>query len=360
MSEDNEIINIPEFHEENEKRKKHKKHRYFDVYILKALKQVSKNEITLNARTQLNNVLIIISKIIADKALKLVEYTKKKTLSVKELENVVSILFSGELQKVMLEEGQKAIEKFNNKEENEDKGTSRQFKAGILFPASVCEKFLRKFGSSNMMITSESPVYLASILEYFTAELLDLSSGIANSNNRVRITVRDFEIAVRTDSEFNKFFNTWNISFLGGGVIPFINPALLVKKRKGGDTHLKQIKKYQTQGDCLIISKHPFEVIIRKLFENYNKDVKISKDLFLILQYYIEDEIVKLLQKANNLAIYAGRIKLIPSDIEMILSIQENRLPSFLQEENDETSENEFNNTEPNTPMNQNPQNNNS
>jgi histone H2A len=334
--------------EEIEKKKCKKKFRFFDVYINKALKQVSKNEITTNAKSQLNNLLIILAKLISEKSLELVIIAKKKTLSTKELENSISLLFPGELKKVMIEEGQKSINKFNDKEEN--KGSSRQNKAGILFPPSVCEKFLRKFGTSNILVTAESPVYMASVLEYFTAELLDLASSISNSNNRVRITVRDLEIAVRTDEEFRTFFNTWNISFLGGGVIPFINPALTNKKKKINQTGLKDIKKYQKQGDCLIFSKHPFEVLIRKIFESYKKDIKISKDFFLTLQYYIEQVMVNLLQKSNNLAIYAGRIKLIPSDIEMVISIEENRLPSFL--ETKDIEETEFDSTEPNTPMN--------
>ena len=53
------------------------------------------------------------------------------------------------------------------------------------------------------------------------------------------------------------------------------------------------------------------------------------------IEYYIENEMLSLIQKSYNLSIYSGRVKLIPSDIEMICSIQENRLPNFLQSEND-------------------------
>ena len=198
----------------------------------------------------------------------------------------------------------------------------------------MCEKFLRKFGNSNIMITVESPVYLASVLEYISAEILDLSSSIASAHNRIRITVRDLEIAIRTDYEFNSFFNKNNIYFIGGGIIPFINPIIKNKnKKKSEKTIIKEINKLQKEGDCLIFAKHPFEQVIRYIVSQYKKDVKISKNVFLILQYYIENEMLNLIQKAYNLSIYAGRIKLISSDLEMILSIQENRLPNFLQSE---------------------------
>ena len=331
---ESESLNEEKNEEKNEKRKR-KKTKFFDIYIQKALKQVSKNEITSNAKQQLNNLLIIIAKLITEKTLYLVEVSKKKTISVKELENSVGILFSGELKNVIIEEGKKSVIKFReNIDEEEKKGFSVQNKIGIIFPPSMCEKFLRKFGNSNIMITVESPVYLASVLEYISAEILDLSSSIASAHNRIRITVRDLEIAIRTDYEFNSFFNKNNIYFIGGGIIPFINPIIKNKnKKKSEKTIIKEINKLQKEGDCLIFAKHPFEQVIRYIVSQYKKDVKISKNVFLILQYYIENEMLNLIQKAYNLSIYAGRIKLISSDLEMILSIQENRLPNFLQSE---------------------------
>ena len=206
---ESESLNEEKNEEKNEKRKR-KKTKFFDIYIQKALKQVSKNEITSNAKQQLNNLLIIIAKLITEKTLYLVEVSKKKTISVKELENSVGILFSGELKNVIIEEGKKSVIKFRENIDEEKKGFSVQNKIGIIFPPSMCEKFLRKFGNSNIMITVESPVYLASVLEYISAEILDLSSSIASAHNRIRITVRDLEIAIRTDYEFNSFFNKNN------------------------------------------------------------------------------------------------------------------------------------------------------
>jgi histone H3/H4 len=333
----------------NSKRKFHKKSRFFDLYISKTLKQVCKNEITLNARNQLNNILIIIIRLITEKTHYLVGIGKKKTISILELENSIKFLFHGELQKVILQEGYRSIENFKNNDEDK-KGNSRQTKAEILFPPSICEKFLRKFNTSNLMVSCDTPVFLAGTLEYICAEILDLSSGVASYNNRVRITVRDLEIAIRTDEEFNSFFNQNNIQFIGGGIIPFINPVLLNKRR---DKSIKKIKDIQEEGDCLIFPKYPFEKVVRNILNENSSDLKISKNFLIALQYLIEQEMVSLLQKANNLAIYTGRLKLIPSDIEMILSIEENRLPNFLvKDETESSSDSDFNSTEPPTPLN--------
>jgi histone H3/H4 len=81
---------------------------------------------------------------------------------------------------------------------------------------------------------------------------------------------------------------------------------------------IKNIKKYQKTSDNLIFPKSTFEFITRQIFKESNivdVNIKISKDVFIILQYYIEQFIVKLLYNSNFLAIHAGRVKLSSIDI---------------------------------------------
>jgi len=49
---------------------------------------------------------------------------------------------------------------------------------------------------------------------------------------------------------------------------------------------------------------------------------KIGKDVFIILQHFMEQYIIDLLYNANYLTIHAGRIKLIPLDIQLYLSFK--------------------------------------
>ena len=306
-----------------EKTKKKKTH-FFEIYISKVLKQVSENcGITSNAKQQLNSFLCFLSKYLSKIIIDLTIY--------KEIINSLSLTVSGELLKNSILEGEKAVENFKN---NKVKGT-RQNKAEIIFPPSIVEKFLRNFGNSKIMVTSSAPVFLSAALEYITYEILDIASIYCTDNKRMRITIRDLEIVVRTDIELNNLFNKINISFLGGGVISFIHPSLLNKNKKKktlkntknqhrfrpGTVAIRDIKKYQKLSGNLILPKSSFEKIIRNIFlqnsEN-DKNIKISKNVFIIIQYYIEQYIVKLLYNSNFLAIHSNRVKLLPIDIAFI------------------------------------------
>ena len=323
-----------EINEEEKKNKIKKKVRYFETYISKILKNItSENGITNNAKQQLNSCIFIISKLLSEKARELVVISKKRTMSVKQISNAVKLTLGvGEFRDLVIKNAEDAVQTFLNVE---GKHNSRQDKAGIIFPPSICEKFLRNFDYSKIMITSASPVYFASVLEFIVTDILIISSKLANENNHVRITIRDLEMAVRGNKDLCNLFNTCNISFIGGGVVPQIHESLLNKKRRKknssstdvkkshrfrpGTICLREIRKFQKTSNCLTIAKLPFERLVRSIINN---GMKISKDTFIVLQYYIEQFVVDFLKEANAAAIHCNRVKLMPSDITFICNIR--------------------------------------
>lgn len=339
---------------------KKKKTRNFEIYISKVLKQVSpSNGITSNSKQQLNSVICIIAKEISKTVLQLTEISKKRTISYKEIENATKLIFTGELANNSIKEGNKSVNNFNTQK---CKG-SRQNKAGIIFSPSICEKFLRNFGYSKIMVSSSAPIFLAAILEYITAEILELSSQYCKTNKRIRITIRDIQLSIDNDIELSNLFNKLNISLLGGGVLPFIHPVLNTKKtrktRKINDfvpinlkkTHrfrpgtvaLREIKKYQKTSNCITLSKLPFERFVRNIVNIYNPNMKISKDVFIVLQYFIEQYTINILRDANMAAIHTGRVKLMNIDISLICNLYKIQLSNTLKIVNDENNENNEN-----------------
>jgi len=84
---------------------------------------------------------------------------------------------------------------------------------------------------SNLQLSTPSlppPVYLAAVLEYLAAEILELAGNAARDNKKSRIIPRHLQLAIRNDEELNKLLGGVTIS--QGGVLPFIQSELLPAK----------------------------------------------------------------------------------------------------------------------------------
>lgn len=108
------------------------------------------------------------------------------------------------------------------------KSKSRSGRAGLQFPVGRCHRFMRK-GNYAKRIGAGAPVYMAAVLEYLTAEILELAGNAARDNKRSRIVPRHVSLAVRNDEELNKLLAGITIS--QGGVLPNIQSVLLPKKK---------------------------------------------------------------------------------------------------------------------------------
>ncbi len=108
-------------------------------------------------------------------------------------------------------------------------GKSRSAKAGLQFPVGRIHRKLRK-GNYASRIGSGAPVYLAAVLEYLTAEILELAGNAARDNKKTRIIPRHLQLAIRNDEELNKLLGS--VTIAQGGVLPNINASLLPKKSK--------------------------------------------------------------------------------------------------------------------------------
>jgi len=102
---------------------------------------------------------------------------------------------------------------------------SRSKRAGLHFPVGRIHRLLRK-GPYGSRIGSFAPVYLAAVMEYLTAEILELAGILAREGKkgRWRILPRHVLLAVKNDTELDKLLV--GVMMEGGGVLPHINPAL--------------------------------------------------------------------------------------------------------------------------------------
>ncbi|XP_051794015.1 histone H2A-like [Acanthochromis polyacanthus] len=113
------------------------------------------------------------------------------------------------------------------------KPKSRSSRAGLHFPVGRVHRLLRKGNyaervGAGLILNTGAPVYLAAVLEYLTAEILELAGNAARDNKKTRIIPRHLQLAVRNDEELNKLLG--GVTIAQGGVLPNIQAVLLPKK----------------------------------------------------------------------------------------------------------------------------------
>ncbi|XP_026888661.1 core histone macro-H2A.1 isoform X1 [Electrophorus electricus] len=106
--------------------------------------------------------------------------------------------------------------------------TSRSTKAGVIFPVGRMLRYIKR-GLPKYRIGVGAPVYMAAVLEYLTAEILELAGNAARDNKKGRVTPRHILLAVANDEELNQLLK--GVTIAAGGVLPNIHPELLAKKR---------------------------------------------------------------------------------------------------------------------------------
>ncbi|XP_075015038.1 histone H2A isoform X1 [Calonectris borealis] len=115
------------------------------------------------------------------------------------------------------------------------KAKSRSSRAGLQFPVGRVHRLLRK-GNYAERVGAGAPVYLAAVLEYLSAEILELAGNAARDNKKTRIIPRHLQLAIRNDEELNKLLG--GVTIAQGGVLPNIQAVLLPKKTQSSKKSL--------------------------------------------------------------------------------------------------------------------------
>ena len=105
------------------------------------------------------------------------------------------------------------------------KATSRSAKAGLQFPVGRIARYL-KTGKYASRLGAGAPVYMAAVLEYLAAEVLELAGNASRDNKKSRIVPRHIQLAIRNDEELSKLLGA--VTIASGGVLPNIHSVLLL------------------------------------------------------------------------------------------------------------------------------------
>lgn len=339
-----------------------KQSRSFATYVQKVLKQLHPDGgMTLQAMDAVDFVLRYFTGLFAEKSRRLALRNDTKTISSNEIEAAVKLLFSGEIGKHAISEGKKALTKYSqfettresDKQSESGNGefkapkTMKQTKAGLIFSVSLVDNsYLRHQGVN---VGQGAPVYLAAVLEYLAAEILELAGNVARDNRRTRIKVRDIFIAVENDPELHTLFREHNLVLLGTGVLPHIDQRILESYKKksakktrkttvskntdtnadGKTSHryrpgtvaLRDIHKAQKSTRLMLCKVHIQKACkeITNASSDPSKPVMMSQEARDILHYLVEQKVVEMFAEANEWCLHSGRNTVCVQDLQMAM-----------------------------------------
>lgn len=208
----------------------------FSTYIYRVLKQVHPDQgLSGDGLVMINNIVRILLSRSMNSVNRVMISTGTKTISSREVQTSVRLLFPDELSKYAVSEGTKSVIKYNASKDDEPSKksektapVSRSASAGLTFPVTRVENIMRSL-SNVERVSGTAAVYMAAVLEYVIAELLEIAGRVTAESKKMRITPRHIKLAILNDAELSRLFSG---VILSGGVAAYVEESLIKHKSR--------------------------------------------------------------------------------------------------------------------------------
>lgn len=323
----------------------------FNTYIHRALKTVRPDiNIAKAASRQLDSFIKICSARISTIAIQIAHTAGRHTVSVEDVETATQLVLFGELCENAVTEATAAVDRYDN---NDGEISNKAARSGLSFPPHISEKFLRLQGSasesaaSKLSVGQRSPVYMAAVIEYIASEILQFAGQSAVDGKRSTITVRHLLLATHNNPDLYSLLENLNFNWLGGGVLPNINPAIIpskekqrklaAKRRKArtlgesptptpgagrkslpGSKALRDIRKYQKTTGLLQRKEHFKRFVKAQIAELTDENPHFGAGVIDYLQLFVEDQISHIFKESVRAMVHARHETVKANDLALV------------------------------------------
>ena len=221
----------------------------------------------------------------------------KKTCSSREVQTSVRLVLPGELAKHAVSEGTKSVVKYSSCSPSGRRRSpsaprsppcSKSAKAGLQFPVGRVHRYMKTGGTAKVeglsRLSEGAPVYMTAVLEYMSAELLELAGSAARDDKKVRITPKHIDRAIANDEELTAM-------------------------------------NFGTYSTDLVIPELPFQRLVREVAQDFKTDLRFTAGAIEQLQKLAELDLRALFTRAFRIAQHAGRRTIGPADLRAVHSL---------------------------------------
>ncbi|OUC46561.1 core histone H2A/H2B/H3/H4 [Trichinella nativa] len=99
-------------------------------------------------------------------------------------------------------------------------------------------------------------------------------------------------------------------------IAPNVDRVKRLHRYRAGTVALREIRRYQKSTE-LLISKQPFQRLVREVAQDYKTELRFQSSAFFALQEAAEAYLVSRIEDTNLCAIHAKRVTIMPKDVQL-------------------------------------------